>query len=107
MDGPPLTFQIRESTAAGSLRLSLVGELDLASVPELEDRLALLRATNCPTRLDLSELDFIDSTGLHVLVRAVGDARRTSWSFQIEPEVGPQVMRMFKLVEFDRFVMAA
>ena len=104
---PPLTFEIRESTAAGSLRLSLVGELDLASAPELEDRLALLRATNCPTRLDLSKLEFIDSTGLHVLIRAVGDARRSGWSFQIEPEVGPQVRRLFRLVDFDRFLIAA
>ena len=77
--GPPPTFQIHESRVNGSLRLSLTGELDLVTTPVLEDRLASLRARKSPVRLDLSHLDFIDSTGLHLLIRTVGDARMKHW----------------------------
>jgi anti-anti-sigma factor len=82
----------------------LTGELDLATASVLEDRLAWLRARKSPVRLDLSHLDFIDSTGLHLLIRTVGDARIAHWQLRIEPDVAPQVMRLFRLVHLDRFL---
>jgi anti-sigma B factor antagonist/stage II sporulation protein AA (anti-sigma F factor antagonist) len=88
----------------GSFRLSLTGELDLGTTPELEDRLTRLRAANSPVTLDLSRLNFIDSTGLHLLVRMVGDARIKHWQLRIEPDVSPQVTRVFRLVHLDRFL---
>lgn len=102
--GPPPNFRIHESRMNGRLRLSLSGELDLATSPVLEDRLAPLRARKSPVGLDLSNLDFIDSTGLHLLIRTVGDARIKRWQFRIEPDVGPQVMRQLRLVHLDRFI---
>jgi anti-anti-sigma factor len=106
MTGPPLpTFEIRESLTDGWLRLSLTGELDRASSRRLEERLTSLRATRSPVRLDLSHLDFIDSTGIHLLIQLVGDARMKNWQVQIEPNVSRQVMRLFKLVHLDRFLL--
>ena len=102
MTGP--LFQIHESPSGESLRLSLTGELDRASAPDLEDRLAPLRASKSPVRLDLSKLDFMDSTGLHLLIRMVGDARIKGWSFQIEPDVSPQVRSLFRLAHLEHFV---
>src|SRR5436305_14596396 len=107
MSGPPSTFEIRESPSGGSLRLSLTGELNLASAPKLEDRLARLRLRKSPVRLDLSKLEFIDSTGIHLLIQTVGEARIKGWPFQVEPDVGPQVMRLFRLVHLEQFVMSA
>jgi anti-anti-sigma factor len=88
----------------GFVRLSLTGELDLRTAPALEDRLASLRATKSSVTLDLSCLDFIDSTGLHLLVRMVGDARIKRWQLRIDPDVAPQVMRVFRLAHLDRFL---
>ena len=88
----------------GRLRLSLTGTLDVASTPALEDRLTGLRARKSPVRLDLSNLDFIDSTGLHMLIRMVGDARIKHWQLGIEPAVAPQVMSAFRLVHLERFL---
>lgn len=102
-----MNFAIHESPAAGHLRLSLTGELDLQSVPMLDDRLARLRAVKSPVSLDLSKLEFIDSTGLHLLIRTVGDAQIKGWQLQIEPDVAPDVMRLFRLVHLDRFVMSS
>jgi anti-anti-sigma factor len=96
-------FEIREHHYHGELRLSLEGELDFASTRVLDDRLTRLRAKKRPVRLDLSKLEFIDSTGLHLLIRAVGDARTNGWELQIEPEVSHTVDRLFRLAHFDPF----
>jgi anti-anti-sigma factor len=105
MAGTRSTFKMRESHTEEWLRLSLAGDLDLASAPVLEHRLAQLRAAKSPVRLDLSKLDFIDSTGIHLLVRTFGEARLKHWELHIEREVSPQVMRVFKLVRLDHFLL--
>jgi anti-anti-sigma factor len=103
--GPPPTFAIHESRNDGCLRLSLTGELDLRSVEALEDRLARLRVSKSPVRLNLSRLEFIDSTGMHLLIRTIGDARIKRWDVQIEPDVSQPVMRLFRLVHLEDFVL--
>jgi anti-anti-sigma factor len=105
MTQPPASFGIQESEARGWVRLSLTGELDMGSVTILENRLSSLRAVKSPVSLDLSRLEFIDSTGLHLLVRTVGDAQIKGWELKIEDDVAPEVMRLFKLVHLDRFVL--
>ncbi len=51
--------------------LSIYGELDVASAPILEKQIKRLQwAGATAIVIDLSGLDFIDSTGLHVLIRA-------------------------------------
>ena len=101
MTGPPHNFQIHESPTDDSVRLSLTGELDLSSAPKLRARLAPLRAINSPVRLDLSKLEFIDSAGMHLLIRTIGEARMKGWSFRIEPDVAPQAMRLLRLFQLD------
>ena len=87
------------------MRVSLTGELDLVSAPMLEDRLVRLRAKKSPVRLDISKVEFIDSTGIRLLIQTVGEARIKGWPFQIEPDVRPEVMRLFRLVRIEHFVM--
>jgi anti-anti-sigma factor len=96
-------FEIVESQDQGQLRLSLQGELDFGSSRVLDDRLTSLRAKRRAVRLDLSKLEFIDSTGLHLLIRAFGDARTNGWQLKMEPGVSHTVRRLFKLVHFDPF----
>lgn len=51
--------------------IALSGELDLASSPALEEELQRAGASQAANVIvDLRELDFMDSTGLSVLVRA-------------------------------------
>jgi anti-sigma B factor antagonist len=53
-----------------SLLLVVVGELDIATSPSLDEALARARATDAASIVvDLSAVSFIDSTGLHVLLR--------------------------------------
>ena len=50
--------------------------------------------------LDLSELDFIDSMGIHFVVTAHERAKREGRTFTIV-RGGPQVTRVFSLVGLD------
>jgi anti-sigma B factor antagonist len=69
---PPQQLELRESEADGGRRtLTLVGELDIASVPALQSAVERMcsDATTSIT-LDLRGLTFIDSTGLAAIVLA-------------------------------------
>lgn len=95
-------FAILERQEGDWLRLVLTGELDIASVPLMEDRLSGLRDRAVAVRLDLSKLDFIDSGGLHALMRAMEDASANGWRLQIDRDVAPQAIRVFELLALDR-----
>jgi len=62
-------FSIAEvASDGGDHEVRLAGELDLASNPELADRLVAIAGS--AVILDLSELTFIDASGLAVLLDA-------------------------------------
>lgn len=68
--GEPEFWVLTEHEGTGFV-LSVYGELDVASGPILEKRIKRLQwAGAAAIVIDLSGLDFIDSTGLHVLIRA-------------------------------------
>jgi anti-sigma B factor antagonist len=55
--------------AANALTVSLIGQADIASAPVLRGQLLrLLNRVQRPLVLDLTELEFIDSTGLGALI---------------------------------------
>lgn len=62
-----LSVDVRDEPDATVLTVS--GELDMASSPKLAQALDQLRPTR-PLVLDLGGLEFIDVTGLHVLLQA-------------------------------------
>ena len=90
-------LSVRERTRAGECTLMLAGELDLASRPLLD------KAVRCVERrdtvalvLDLSELAFIDSTGLHGVFAAKALCAEHGCAFALVR--GPsQVQRLFEL----------
>jgi anti-anti-sigma factor len=87
------------SEEGGRVRLGLVGELDIASASRLEERLRTLAERRHPVVLDLGRLQFIDSSGLRELVRAVSDARRDNWNLELETTLSPQVRQIIDLLE--------
>lgn len=103
----PATFEIHESSSGEWLRLTLTGELDRFSTPVLEDRLAPLRVARSPVRLDLSKLAFIDSTGIHLLIQTIGDARMKGWDFALDRDISRPVLRLLKLVHLDQFALSS
>ena len=68
-------FRLEVSGESAGTILRLLGELDLASSPALEEELDKV-AGHASVVVDLRELQFIDSTGLSVLVKANQRASR-------------------------------
>jgi anti-anti-sigma factor len=64
-------FAIRAERRDGVVRISAIGELDLMTVPLLERALEAVDKLE-PARLvlDFRELSFVDSTGVHAVLRA-------------------------------------
>jgi anti-sigma B factor antagonist len=53
--------------------VTLEGELDMVNAPTVAETLDTLVAAGQPVVVDLTELAFIDSSGIHALVRPRGD----------------------------------
>jgi anti-anti-sigma factor len=85
----------------GSAIVTMRGDLDLCSSPELQSALAGLLRTRRPTILDLSEIRFIDCRGLGVLLWAAGVAEAEGWSFIVAAVRAPCVIRLSALAEVD------
>jgi anti-anti-sigma factor len=69
----PTPFEVRAETLESGTRVfSVCGELDLNTAPELERPLdaAIAEEGVRSILIDLSECEFIDSTGIAVIVRA-------------------------------------
>jgi anti-anti-sigma factor len=89
---------VREAANAVT-HVSLAGELDLSTVPQVEGLLADRSGDGCVV-LDLSRLAFIDSTGISLVLRAQADSERDGWELKIVP--GPdEIQRVFRLVDLE------
>ena len=74
----------------------MLGELDLASSPALEEELDKVVGRR-PVVVDLRELNFIDSTGLSVLVKANQRAVESDTLFALASTGDGQVDRLLRL----------
>jgi anti-anti-sigma factor len=78
----------------GARRLTLLGEVDIAVAGELARLLGQLESSRTRTRLDLSELRFIDACGLDAILAALRNARRTRWELEVDRRVSRSVARI-------------
>jgi anti-sigma B factor antagonist len=86
----------------GTVVIDLAGELDIASAPELKK--AIDRATASGARIvivDLHGLEFMDSTGISLLVRAHKSALKSEHRFAVI-KGAPQVDRLLTLTGLDQ-----
>ncbi|HUR84418.1 MAG TPA: STAS domain-containing protein [Solirubrobacteraceae bacterium] len=86
--------------------MEIIGELDLDGAPRLEAELMRVEATDAPSIvIDLGRLEFIDSTGIRLLLMA---ADRCSDSARLSILKGPrQVHRVFEITDLvDRLPFA-
>jgi anti-sigma B factor antagonist len=84
-------FRVDVRQEKGGTVIAVSGELDLASSPAFEAELDRVFGSDEPVViLDLRQLDFMDSTGLSVLIRAhqtAENADRRLWLVKGPPQV--------------------
>ena len=91
-------FSVRQRhDADGAVRMTLTGELDLSATGGLKARLDEVQQGTRRVRLDLSELEFIDCSGIRAILDAMGQARRAGCRFEVDRSVSPMVGRIVSL----------
>ncbi|MEA2287828.1 MAG: hypothetical protein QOJ21_3871 [Solirubrobacteraceae bacterium] len=93
---PPTEFTVPERDVGGTVILRPAGELDIATAPRLERALAEGRTPGDSVVLDLADLEFMDSTGLRVIIRGVEAAQRGGWELRLR-KGPPTVHRVFEI----------
>lgn len=95
----PAQFAIR--TVGGEqqeLRILVAGELDLETSPQLELALKQGIATADRVLLDLSQVEFIDSTGVQAILVGVRESQANGDNLRIRSSLAPQAEKLFRLV---------
>ena len=90
------TLLVRTEKEGGTSVIALCGELDLANASTAESALREFLATGERVVVDLRELEFIDSTGIALLVAALnGEDGESRIAFI--PSPAPAVTRVLEL----------
>jgi anti-sigma B factor antagonist len=100
-------FRVDVRGTGAATVIAVSGELDLASSPTLEEELERVAGSDAPLMIvDLRDLEFMDSTGLSVLVRAHQRASELGKRFGLV-NGSPQVQRLLSLTGLaERLTMA-
>jgi anti-sigma B factor antagonist len=75
----PTEFKIAHRATDTGVTVAVTGELDLSTVPVLTESVERLRRQLKVLTLDLSELSFMDSTGLRLLIELDQRSKREEW----------------------------
>jgi anti-sigma B factor antagonist len=94
-------LDLKTETDGDTVRIVLSGELDISTAPRVEEELRRVEdGRPAVIVLDLRALEFMDSTGLRVIVSADGRARDEERSLRLVR--GPEaVQRIFRVTRLD------
>lgn len=80
----PSQFEINSELTPNGARMSVNGELDLATVPALrQEAQALLKQGAPRILLELSKLTFVDSSGLSLLIELNNRSVAEGWTLRL------------------------
>lgn len=97
--------QVAQEAGSDCAVYRFVGELDALTAPHLRQVLARM-ASSPKAVIDLSEVVFIDSTGLNALVGGIRRIRECGGQVAVSSS-SPQVRRLLMLTGFERIVSLA
>jgi anti-sigma B factor antagonist len=100
-------FRVEVRNEDRAVVFAVEGELDLASSPTLEQELERVRDADVDLLIvDLRELRFMDSTGLHALVKANKRAGEAGQRFAVV-KGGAQIQRLLSLTGVGELLIVA
>ncbi len=95
----PVDFSVVERDEDGVRVIVVAGELDIATAPSLCALLDATRAARRPRLLvDLTKVEFCDSTGLRALLGAASEVRNHGGSFALVCPPDTDVARLLDIV---------
>ena len=97
---------IRARREPGYVVVTVAGEVDIATVAQLRERLAALAVSGVPLVADLDQVSFIDATGLGALAGAAREATEHGTSLHVVC-ARPQTRRLFRVTGLDRQIPLA
>lgn len=105
----PTSFAIESREQGSALVIAVRGELDLNTAPQLEESLnPVLEDGSRPLAIDLSACEFIDSTGISLIVRAWrqlgGESNGTANGSFALCGLNDQVQRLFDITGLESMV---
>lgn len=99
-----LDFVVSEHPPDGPVVIDLRGEVDVYNAPRLRDELTrLLHEGRKDIVLDVEQLDFVDSTGLGVIIAAAKRAGEAGGHFTLRAPTRA-VQRILDLTQLRRFL---
>jgi anti-sigma B factor antagonist len=101
IDGP-LKIDREEGKAAGTLILRLAGPLTLRNIFDLQSQMRAAQATPV-TILDLTEVPYMDSAGMGVVVNYHVHCQNRGGQF-IAVGVSPRILELFKITRVDSVI---
>lgn len=90
---------ICQTAEPNCVRLALHGELDLSNVSTLDLSLTEALASGRDVVIDLDKLEFLDSTGVSLLVTTL--ARPDAGKLSFLPSTSPEVTRLLEMTGLD------
>jgi anti-sigma B factor antagonist len=97
---------IRARREPGCMVVTVAGEVDIATVARLRERLSALVAGGVPVVADLDQVSFIDATGLGALAGAAREAAALGASMYVVC-ARAQTRRLFRVTGLDRQIPLA
>lgn len=90
---------VRSTDEAARFRITLEGELDLSNAPTVEAALVEAIESEKNVLVDLGRLEFLDSTGVALIIRTLGRADAERFSFL--PSQSSAVRRLLEMTGLD------
>ena len=103
MNRPFNGLVVRRQPLAGAVCLSLTGEVDLANASDLRAHLKAVARNDNNLIVDMSELRYIDSSGIRTLIEAHHTFKQTRRKMVLAA-VTPSVQKIFSIVGMDRIM---
>jgi anti-anti-sigma factor len=92
-------LMVHQTDEGALVRLALHGELDLSNAKTLEASMREALAADTHVLVDLAKLEFLDSTGINLLVLAMKEQEAGKLTFL--PSESPAVCRLLNLTGLD------
>lgn len=95
-----MELQIESTTEAGATVVAVTGEVDVATAPALDERLAVA-ATSPKVVLDLTSVTFLDSSGLGVIIKGLKRISELNGEFVLVIN-DPRILKVFTITGLDK-----